>query len=55
MKTAVTEYLHPQIKTAEYGSFIQTNRNPNDGSFEDKHFRTQQINITCRSLYYLLE
>ena len=24
MKRAVTEYIHPQIKTAKYGSFIQT-------------------------------
>jgi hypothetical protein len=55
MKTAVTEYIHPQIKTAEYGSFIQTNHYANDGSFEDKHFQTQQINITCRLQYYLLE
>jgi hypothetical protein len=55
MNRAVTEYIHPQINTAYYGSFIQTNLKPNDSSFEDKHFRTQQINITCRSLYYLLE
>lgn len=55
MKTAVAEYIHPHTKTAQYGSFIQTNPNPNDGWFEDKHFQTQQINITCKSLYFLLE